>query len=498
MTSLQPRASIIQVSPLMLILPPLAVTTALWLSSPNSNETGSIVYAFLLLLMPWGSFLCWRQGRREGLPVFSMIGAVYWLFFGVALLWGSRELYLTGSLTYLPPESVVTETMALTFIGVIALWIGMRVPISVWVPANLPDIVDKPQSWAYVRVVLLGGIALQLYSASAWLLGVGGRQVMITLATVVPNVAFVLLLCRYLGGKGSRVDKAVLIVAAVMLLVAGLASGWLGSVASIAVLYGSVLLLKRGRIPWLAVCVTTAVVLFLQVGKGEFRSVYWGDRTNAAGLMERATFWLESSASRWSAVFESGDSEGAQGLASMSLHRASLLTQVAHVIDMTPSDVPFQNGATYKYLAVTFIPRFLWPDKPSVNEANRFYQVEYGMTTEHGLDDTSIAVGSLAEGYINFGWPGVIAVMLVVGLALGVYERTFGLTQSSSLFLGIGLALIPGFLTIESQLGQYFGGVFQQALLTVAVFLPVVKRRREPFTGPHLHQLLPVTAPLGR
>jgi hypothetical protein len=472
------RTSIMDVSPLMLVLPPFAVVTALWWSGPNSSEPAAIVYAFLLLLMPWGSFLCWRQGGRDGLPVFAMIGGAYWLFFGLALLWGPRELHLTGSFrTYIPPEGIVTDTMSLTFVGVVALWMGMRVPVFLWVPANLPDIVDEPKSWVYVRAVLLIGIALQLYSRSVWLLGAGGRQAMTTLATVVPNVAFVLLLWRYLGGRASRTDKAVLIGSAVMLVLGRLASGWLGSVAGLAVLYGSAVLLKRRRIPWLAVCLTAMVVLFLQVGKNEFRAVYWADPTNDGSVMERVRFWLERSASQWGAAFESGDSEGAQSLASMSLRRTSLLTQVAHVIDLTPSQVPFQNGATYKYLAVTFIPRFLWPDKPSVNEANRFYQVAYAMTTETGLEDVSIAVGFLAEGYINFGWAGVIGIMFATGLALGVYERTLGLINSSSLFLGIGLALIPGFLTIESQLGQYFGGVIQQALLAAAVFVPVAKRR---------------------
>jgi hypothetical protein len=465
------------VSPLMLVLPPFGTVTALWLTGPNSSEPVAIVYAFLLLLMPWGSFLCWRQGSRDGLPVFAMIGGAYWVFFGLALLWGPRELYLAGSFgTYVAPEGLVNDTMSLIFVGVVALWMGMRVPIFIWVPANLPDIVDEPKSWVYVRAVLLIGTALQLYSSSALLLGAGGRQAMTTLATVVPHVAFVLLLCRYLGGQASRADKAVLLGSAGLLVLGGLASGWLGSVAGLAVLYGSVVLLKRRRIPWFALCLTAIIVLFLQVGKDQFRTVYWGDRPNA-GVMERAQFWLERSASRWGAVFESGDSEDAQNLVSMSLRRISLLTQVAHVIDLTPSQVPFQNGATYKYLAVTFIPRFLWPDKPSINEANRFYQVAYAMTTERGLDGVSIAVGSLAEGYINFGWSGVIAIMFATGLALGVYERTIGLTNSSALFLGIGLALIPGFLAIESQLGQYFGGVIQQALLAAAVFLPVTKRR---------------------
>jgi hypothetical protein len=53
---------------------------------------------------------------------------------------------------------------------------------------------------------------------------------------------------------------------------------------------------------------------------------------------------------------------------------------------------------------ITLIPRFIWPDKPSVNDANQYYQVAYGLTTEENLDGVSIAVGVMTEGFINFGW----------------------------------------------------------------------------------------------
>jgi hypothetical protein len=91
--------------------------------------------------------------------------------------------------------------------------------------------------------------------------------------------------------------------------------------------------------------------------------------------------------------------------------RMYLLSQVAHVLDVTPADVPFQGGQTYAFVAVTLVPRFLWPDKPSVNDANRFYQRAYGLTAERQLAGVSIAVGVLGEAFINFGWPGVIVMM---------------------------------------------------------------------------------------
>src|SRR5262249_15409342 len=138
------------------------------------------------------------------------------------------------------------------------------------------------------------------------------------------------------------------------------------------------------------------------------------------------------------------------------------------------------NGSTYRFLAITWIPRVLWPEKPTVNEANQFYQVAYGLTTEKGLGNVSIAVGSLAEGYINFGWAGVAGVMLLIGIALGVFQRTFVMSQSSSVFLAVGLTLVPVFLSIESQMAAYLGGVIQQAGLAITVFLPVIGRRRAP------------------
>src|SRR5205823_6560713 len=150
------------------------------------------------------------------------------------------------------------------------------------------------------------------------------------------------------------------------------ASGWLGPVASICVLYGAVVMLERRRIPWLAVSVAALLILFLQVGKNQFRTVYWGERADAT-LSERVGFWLGESASRWDSALQGDRGYTPQILAAQTLQRLSLLPQVAHVVELTPSQVPFQEGATYQYLGVTFIPRFLWPDKPSVNEANRFY-----------------------------------------------------------------------------------------------------------------------------
>src|SRR5204863_7042361 len=136
-----------------------------------------------------------------------------------------------------------------------------------------------------------------------------------------------------------------------------------------------------------------------------------------------------------------------------------------HILELTPSQIPFQEGQTYSYLAVTLVPRLLWPDKPSVSDANRFYQLAYGLSDSKSLATTSIACGSMAEGYINFGWLGVVLVVCGIGALLKIYEQVFIVNQTNTLLLAIGAALLPQFFAIEGQLAQYIGGILQQIFL---------------------------------
>ena len=87
-------------------------------------------------------------------------------------------------------------------------------------------------------------------------------------------------------------------------------------------------------------------------------------------------------------------------------------------MDVTPGIVPYQGWRMYSYLVVTLIPRAIWPEKPSVNDANRFYQVTYGMTAERDLEGVSISVGVLTEAYISYGWLGAVGIMTLVGVFL--------------------------------------------------------------------------------
>ena len=291
----------------------------------------------------------------------------------------------------------------------------------------------------------------------------------------MPTVVFALLARRWLAGPVSSTYKCVVLMFIGTQAAIGLSSGWLGSVSFLPLVSIVVYIRERRKLPMLAIMVVIPIILFLQIGKDVFRQTYWYGREEASRV-ERMEFWLSQSSSRWGTALSSQDFSEIGRLLTQSLDRLSLLEQSANVLEKTPSDVPYQNGRLYSYMVITLIPRFLWPEKPSFSEANRFYQVAYGLTDPGRLDSVSIAVGFLTEGYINFGLIGVAGVMYGVGLILGVIQRcSFGLT-SGTLFCAIRVALVPDFMAIESQFSQYFSGLLQKIAVVIIVVLPLLRR----------------------
>jgi hypothetical protein len=207
------------------------------------------------------------------------------------------------------------------------------------------------------------------------------------------------------------------------------------------------------------------LVLFLQPSKTAVRKQMPHMDTRPEQTL---TTWVKAAASGWAGVFSGDVSLESQLTATVS--RSSLLNMAGVIVDKTPSIVPYQHGASYPLLLKNLIPRVLWPDKPTVNAANQFFQVEYGLTDESHLSDVSIACGFEAEGYMNFGWAGVIGIGLFVGIIFAYYEYAFFSVDTTLAATAVGLALLPGFLTIESQLVQYLGGMVQILVAAMIVF----------------------------
>jgi len=454
---------------------PMLVTALLWYSSSYDVTLAETGAAFLLAFLPWASYRSWNRGERKGIPLFALVSGMYWLAYVLPLFWGSHEVALVTGRRVLS-GTAITASLCLALSGVVALGAGIKLAAHFrWVPAIRVDISDAPNRWNYLRIIFIVGTLVKVFIPITEL-GGGGRQLISNFENMVPSVSFAIFLRYYLRRKISDFDKFLMFGYVLIALVVGISSGWLGSFIGLGIIGMIVYTYERRKLPLIAVLIVLPIILFFQPGKDAFRNRYWrGSSTD--GYFERIAFWVESSWNVWADAMTDQTGQRSKKLADDTLHRLSLLQQTANVMEFTPSRVPYQHGRLYSYIGVTFIPRFLWPNKPSVNDANRWYQVSYGLTYAGEISTVSIAVGTLAESYINFGWLGPVLIMFPLGMFLGSLQRIFLHADSGLLFSSVGAVLVPQLLAVESQMAEYVAGLAQQVFVVLLVLIPVLKYR---------------------
>jgi hypothetical protein len=461
---------------------PLVATAMLYLARLNDVSLLQFWIAFALLLLPWQAYVSWRRGGREALPVFAMLAFMYWLYYTVPLFLEDHVFSTVyEQVGHELAPGTITLALLMALVGVCSLWLGMRSGIArVIVPRAQLSLELTHSKLNYVRAVLIVGSLLSLSDTPLRLAGEGGRQIVGIMVSVIPILAFAILFRNFIRRQSTVLDKVLIFAFLIVRLVAGLSSGWLGVSASILIICGAIYLMELRRIPRGAVIVVVLFTLFFQFGKEDFRRTYWqggeiGAQQEQGGRVERVTFWIQSSLDKWNESLSDPTGNAFRRAINPSVSRLSLLNQTANVIELTPSVVPYQYGWLYSYMAITWIPRFVWPDKPSMSEANQYYQVAYGLSTEDDLNRVSISVGLLTEGFMNFGWAGVVGIMFLAGIFFDFYQKTFLSKTSGALMTGIGVILLPQFLSVESQMAQYVGGIVQEVVVTLLVMLPIIR-----------------------
>ena len=458
----------------------LVVTTLLWLTRTNQVTITQFFLVLALVYFPCQAYVNWRTGGRNELPVFALIGAMYFLYYAVALFWGDLTVISDYGPNYQLPAEAITHALLMAAGGICCLWLGMRCGIGGRHVPRVANLISlRPSRLNYVRVVLAVGALLGFSDLSTYTLGPGGRQAMIILISMIPLFAFAILFRRYLRREATPLDKVLIAGFLLLRFLSGMSSGWLGVFTSILVICASLYVAERKRVPGVAMLVVIAFTLFFQVGKDDFRRAYWiEERVPPAGRIERLTFWIDTSLEKWNDAIANPGAESLKQTMGPTVNRLSLLAQTANVVDKTPTVVPYQYGRLYSYMVITFIPRFIWPDKPSVNDANQYYQLAYSLTREESLSGVSIAVGVLTEGYMNFGWVGAMGIMFLVGIFFDFYQRLFLSRGSGILLTSLGIIILPQLLAIESQMAQYLGGIVQQVFFALLVMAPALSFRR--------------------
>ena len=216
------KPSISSASPGLTLFIPALLTSLCWYLSPNDVTPAQGVLAYLLAMIPWASYLAWRQAKRRDFPLFrdARIHALD-LLRSASLLWrpacsGLRGRGITGTDHHDAPDGRRWT---------VCLGLGMRTRIAVWDPAKLPDLTDTPMSWPYLRVVMILGILVGLRGSNPYALGEGGRQIMMLLQTAVPSTVFAFFFRKYVRREALPIDKVLVFVFLASRVLVGLIFG---------------------------------------------------------------------------------------------------------------------------------------------------------------------------------------------------------------------------------------------------------------------------------
>jgi hypothetical protein len=196
---------------------------------------------------------------------------------------------------------------------------------------------------------------------------------------------------------------------AIVITAGALAQGMFGELLYITILVLLLILLEKKVKTWVKYTVAIVgffAVLLLQSVKADYRSITWrgvgrGDQSNTEAFF---TLIMD----RLATPERFYDLE----LMFPTVNRFNQGMLVGKVLDHVPNRAPFAEGETiFLSLAATFVPRVMWPDKPT---AGGHYNME--RFAGFRIEGVSMNISPMGEAYGNYGVQGGIFFMFIYGL----------------------------------------------------------------------------------
>lgn len=445
------------------------IVVPLILSQYGYSWSETVLGALLLVicLYPSALYLAQKKADLPTMPVFCLAYALQFAF----PIFSQEDTFLLmgGEIKYLAERDVLIA-LFLAIAGICSLQLGYYwfqksryrkiVPV-----AHLP--LKKSKALAYCVMV---GILLPLLFTFQGIIPAEFQQPLSSILRVLQNqvlVVIAILGWLFYGRKDSKFYGVWLYGLVLLAAMRGISGGSLeDAVVPIGVFF-VVKWLYTGRVPIAPIVVTAVLVIFLSPVKSDYRQRTWfGEEPDLAeqSSVTKGRLWIEQATEYWADTL--AGNRNLSEATSSATGRADFIHQVAHIYSLTPEVVPYQYGKTYSFFLVSFVPRVLWPDKPTAGSANGFYAVTYGITSEEGAKTTSFGVSILGEAFINFGWAGVVLIMLLQGIFIGAMQHSFGGKVSGPGGQAVFLCFFVYFLNgIGSSAEIMFGGILQNLLM---------------------------------
>ncbi|MFL5616090.1 MAG: hypothetical protein ACJ796_20660 [Gemmatimonadaceae bacterium] len=175
--------------------------------------------------------------------------------------------------------------------------------------------------------------------------------------------------------------------------------------------------------------------------------------------------------------------EDLRGSVERMFQRLAYVDYFAAVLDYVPRQRPFENGALlWRSLKHILVPRFLDPSKDILESDSEITMRYTGLSVASADQGTSIGIGYMAEGYVDFGAYGMLILVLICGFTWGkMYSWLLSHAGISATGFALGTTLLIDASQFEIAEIKLLGGMVAEFLV-----LAIVLR----FLMPGLHRWL--------
>jgi hypothetical protein len=416
-------------------------------------------------LIPSLQYLSDRQ--RPPVPFLPLVGIFYATGFGLPMFSAGKQVHHAWSL-----ENVSEEALLLTLIGVVAINIAFyyfKYSVFQKIPA-----LKLSQSYSITKLIILLWVLLVLHILYLYIPFISQIPSVIHLLDPAGYIAYGMFYILYRRGYLPFIQSLILLgIFLPAEILPRFAGGALAQVMLLGLYMIIIIFHESKRIP--IFMITGVLIFFFLVNpvKSEFRMLTWGNsQMQQLNYFEKAELFINIVTKYYSSSKFTQESDRNN----LQLGRIAHILVFSEVIKDTPSRVPYWQGQTYLPLLTSWIPRAIFPDKPTENTGNQFgRRYNYLGSEDFG---TSFNLPWIVEMYANFGQVGVLIGMSLVGILLAFLEQTLNHSNMNPLEFVIGSTILFRLVYQESNFSLMTGSVLTLSLSFYLLFKFFLTERR--------------------
>lgn len=435
--------------------------------------TNPLLTAACVLVLALLGRLLWRPGEP---PVLLFAAGYQWIQVSTLVFVADYNSKPVSMLSFSPQ---VEKAIWLGLLGLVMLGAGMHIGVRRLGNARSAILDPALRVFSVERVFALYAIFAVIAAVTPYLV-----WKLLPIAQIIYQIAdlkwvFYLLLGYLTFGRQAK--RGYFIAATLAEFIAGI--GFFSEFKTVFFMCGLLILSLHLRINLrmiLAVAGVSTVIFFAGLAWMSIRDDYRSFLNQGTGQQVVLVSPVEQVKEFGSLVSEV-DAGDLRSSAEEMFTRLAYVDYFAAVLNYVPKQRPFEGGhLLWSAIRHMLIPRFLDPNKEVLESDSEITMRYTGLTVASSREGTSIGIGYMAEGYVDFGVYGMLILVMAFGLIWGrMYTWVVSQTRVVATGLAFGTALIMGASQFEVAEVKLLAGMVAKFLVFAVVLryvMPTVHR----------------------